>query len=215
MSEVKKILDSSRMIIWDFDGVIKDSVAIKGRLFRDLFNAEFGDEISNRVLQHHKAHGGVSRYEKIPLYLSWCFDTVDDALVDRYLGKFSEQTIKAVVNSNWIVGVQDYLMSNYQHKTFVLVSATPQDEIEIILAQLGIAKCFSVVYGAPAAKVDAVKECLTRINIPAEQAVFIGDAPTDYKAAINNSVPFLLRSDGSDDNIPGYTGHTIRDFCDV
>jgi hypothetical protein len=59
-----------KIIFWDFDGVIKDSVIVKSKGYEKLF-LSFGKEVVERVNQHHEANGGVSRFEKIPLYLSW------------------------------------------------------------------------------------------------------------------------------------------------
>ena len=56
------------IIFWDFDGVIKDSVQIKSKAFGNLF-AQFGNIISKRVIEHHESNGGMSRFEKIPIYL--------------------------------------------------------------------------------------------------------------------------------------------------
>ena len=58
------LLAAARIVFWDFDGVIKDSVAAKSDGFEKLFRP-FGAEVARRVRQHHEAHGGVSRYEKI------------------------------------------------------------------------------------------------------------------------------------------------------
>ena len=47
------------VIFWDFDGVIKDSVKVKSTAFGELF-APFGEDIVNRVIEHHEANSGIS-----------------------------------------------------------------------------------------------------------------------------------------------------------
>ena len=58
------------MVFWDFDGVIKESVSVKTDAFENIFKL-YGDNISNKVKEHNIENGGMSRYDKIPLYLKW------------------------------------------------------------------------------------------------------------------------------------------------
>ena len=52
-----------KVIIFDFDGVIADSVDIKTKAFGELFEEEGGD-IAGRVVDYHLKNTGVSRYDK-------------------------------------------------------------------------------------------------------------------------------------------------------
>ena len=60
-----------KAIIFDFDGVLVESLDIKTRAFAKLFGPE-GPDMAKRVVDYHLQNGGVSRYEKftdIPLNL--------------------------------------------------------------------------------------------------------------------------------------------------
>ena len=65
-----KLLNSYKYIFWDFDGVIKESVNIKNEAFKKLF-ADQSKSIIKRISYHHLANGGMSRFEKIPIYIDW------------------------------------------------------------------------------------------------------------------------------------------------
>ena len=54
-------------IIFDFDGVIAESVQVKSDAFAELYKP-YGTEIVKKVVEHHEANGGMSRYEKIRFY---------------------------------------------------------------------------------------------------------------------------------------------------
>jgi len=54
-------------IIFDFDGVLAESVHIKTQAFYKLYEP-FGVNVAEKVVQHHKANGGMSRFEKFPYY---------------------------------------------------------------------------------------------------------------------------------------------------
>ena len=62
-----KDLEQFSAIIFDFDGVIAESVEIKTEAFRDMY-APYGKEVSDKVVDHHLKNGGMSRFEKIPFY---------------------------------------------------------------------------------------------------------------------------------------------------
>ncbi|MBK6632552.1 MAG: hypothetical protein IPG33_16790 [Betaproteobacteria bacterium] len=50
-------------IVFDFDGVLAESVDVKTRAFASLYET-YGADVVKQVVAWHLAHGGVSRYEK-------------------------------------------------------------------------------------------------------------------------------------------------------
>lgn len=206
------MLSVATLVFWDFDGVIKDSVDVKTTAFENLFS-HFGKDIATRVRRHHESHGGVPRFEKIPIYLTWANEPVTPAKVEEYCDRFSSLVLQAVVDSPWVPGVREYLLLNCTKQYFVVVTATPQDEIQQILAALNMAHCFREVYGAPTHKASAIKDVLARLNCAPSNALMIGDAETDLKAAQANSVPFLLRRTPLNLSIQAtYTGPMFDDL---
>ena len=186
------LLKEKQIIFWDFDGVIKDSVAVKSLGYEKLF-LPFGEEVVKRINQHHKAHGGVSRFKKIPLYLNWAGESANAVQVQEFCDQFSKLVQQAVVESPWVPGVYEYLSSHHAIQCFILITATPQEEIEQILDMLEIVQYFREVHGAPKTKTIVVNEVLSRLNYSPEQGLIIGDSKTDLKAAEENNVDFLLR----------------------
>jgi len=179
-------------IFWDFDGVIKDSVAVKSDAYEQLFKS-FGSDVAKKVRSHHESNGGMSRYDKLPLYLKWSNQSISQTLIDKYTDKFSALVKQEVIESEWVVGVLDYIKNNSQNQSFFIVTATPQSEIEEILNELQIRQYFLSVIGSPTEKSDAIRTLLTEYNVERDKTVMIGDSSSDYKAAIANHVPFVLR----------------------
>ena len=134
---MNSLFNNKDFFIWDFDGVIKESLEVKTTAFKKLF-IPFGKNIVSKVTNHHKANGGVSRYTKIPIYLNWANIECNVDTIEDYCKSFSELVTQAVIESPWVPGVFDLLKSNYKTKTFFLFTATPQKEIEFILENLGI-----------------------------------------------------------------------------
>ena len=188
----KNLVKEFKIVFWDFDGVIKDSVSVKSLGYAKLFSP-FGQEVVEQVNQHHEVNGGVSRFEKIPLYLSWAGEQANPAQVHEFCNRFSNLVQQAVIDSPWVPGVYEYLKTHYTRQCFILITGTPQEEIEQILDALELTRYFKEVHGAPKIKANVVSEILTQMDYSPEQALVIGDSNTDLEAAKRNNVAFLLR----------------------
>lgn len=192
MTPLQVLLHGMRVVFWDFDGVIKDSITAKSVAFEQLF-LPYGRKVAGQVRRHHEAHGGVSRFDKIPIYLGWAGEPINAQKIQDFCNQFSRLARQAVINSAWVPGMREYLQAHHACQTFVMVSATPQRELEEILSVLEIAHCFSEVYGVPTPKSVAIQGVLQRLQCSSEKALIIGDSETDYEAAKVNNVTFLLR----------------------
>jgi phosphoglycolate phosphatase-like HAD superfamily hydrolase len=180
------------MVFWDFDGVIKESLNVKARAFEALF-LPFGEVIAARVRKHHESNGGLSRFIKIPLYLEWAGLPTSEVEVKKFCFRFSELALQGVIDSPWVGGVRDYLERHHRQQYFVLLTATPKEEIEIIINLLGITHCFREVFGSPTDKSEAITSIVRRGEGDRGHMLVIGDSEQDMKAAQNNGIQFLLR----------------------
>jgi len=194
-SPALECLVQARLVFWDFDGVIKESVDAKSQAFVDLFAGQ-GPAFGERVRAHHLAHGGVSRFEKIPLYLQWAGFEPTRERVDAACQRFSALSQSKVIDSPWVAGVRDYLEQRHEEQDFVLVTAIPEAEASEILRKLQIDAWFRAVYGSPGSKKAAVGTHLARSGFDPLACAFIGDAQTDLDAAGAHGVPFVLRLTG-------------------
>ncbi len=207
-------LAAYRTLFWDFDGVIKDSVAVKTQAYERFF-APFGASVAARVRAHHEKNGGMSRYDKFPLYLEWAGQSTSADAVARYCERFSDAVMQAVIDSPWVRGAREYLEANCRRQCFVIVTGTPQEEIEDILRVLGIRECFLEVHGAPTSKVDAVAAVLRQQGCASQDALLIGDSDSDYQAARANGVAFLLRRTALNQSLQRlHGGLQCEDFLD-
>lgn len=180
---------NATFIFWDFDGVIKDSVNVKTEAFVKLFES-YGSDLAEKVKIHHEVNGGMSRFKKFPLYLKWAGEDVTEAQVNEFCEHFSKLVLQAVIDSPWVPGAEDYLRGNPNQQQFVLVSATPQEELIQIIEALDIKDCFMAIFGSPMSKTEAIRGILNTHNISPEKCLMIGDALADKEAAEDNNIPF-------------------------
>ncbi len=186
------LIKKAKVIFWDFDGVIKESVSVKSDAFKKLFQP-FGVEIAKKVKRHHEKNGGMSRYKKLPIYLDWAGKDHSESLVDEYEKKFSDLVTNEVINSSWVSGVLEYLKTFANKQQFFIVTATPHQEILLILKELQIKELFKEVIGSPISKDVAIKQLINKYSINIDEAIMIGDSSNDYFAAIENQIQFILR----------------------
>ena len=189
---ISENIKKAKTIFWDFDGVIKDSVSVKSDAFEELF-LPFGSDVAKKIRMHHEDNGGMSRYDKLPIYLNLAGEKNSTDSISKYEKQFSKLVMNRVINSPWVEGVLEYIKTNYKAQKFFLITATPQKEIEEILKKLEISKYFKKVIGSPTNKKDAIKIILSNQNINLDDSIMIGDSCSDYEAAKENNVFFVFR----------------------
>lgn len=180
-------------ILFDFDGVLAESMNVKTEAFRILFE-KFGEDIVKKVVKHHIENGGISRYEKIRYYYSeYLNKPISDKEVDEIAEKFSSLVINKVVESEWVKGVKEFLEKHYKDMNFYVVSGTPQIELERIIKKRNMEKYFKGIFGTPATKPEITRKIIKENNYNKEKIIFIGDSLSDYNAAKEVGIPFLAR----------------------
>ena len=133
-------MNKIKAIIFDYDGVIAESVNVKTEAFAELYRP-YGKDIVQKVIKHHEANGGVSRYEKFKIYhKNYLREDIDQLEIDVLANKFSKLVLQKVIDSTYVTGVYDFISSNYQKYDFYISTGTPTGEIETILKQKSLRK---------------------------------------------------------------------------
>ncbi len=187
-----ELIKSKKVLIFDFDGVLADSVEVKTDAFAELYRP-YGQIVMNKVIDHHRANGGMSRFDKFRHYHpEFLGKAVTNEDVDRLSSEFSQIVVDKVVNSAEIPGATSFLERYCKEKVCVVNSATPQDEIRDIVAQRGWADFFVNVYGAPTSKLDNLKNIFaTHRDCNKNDFLFFGDALSDLNAATKTDIDFI------------------------
>tara|TARA_A100000164_G_C21704641_1_gene675245 strand:+ start:62 stop:754 length:693 start_codon:yes stop_codon:yes gene_type:complete len=192
-NNIKNYLIKYKTVFWDFDGVLKDSVLIKGEAYKKTFQ-KFGPNISNRIMKHHLDNGGLSRFKKIPLYLSWTQELINKEKINFYLEEFSKNSINLVIECKPIPGAFQMVKFMSLNSVNILITATPKKDIEKILDKISLTNYFKTIYGAETDKYAVIKKVLSNSSNKINDFIFIGDSEIDVKAAISNKIPFLLKA---------------------
>jgi len=206
-------LDGLDAIIFDFDGVLVESVDVKTRAFGALYE-KYGEKVVAQVENYHLSHGGVSRFEKFRYFQ---IEILGEApLTEREVADlaaaFSDLVMDRVVAAPMVIGAQAFLDSAGNHLPLFVVSGTPTAELDEIIGRRNLDTVFSGTWGSPRSKAENIAELLREHDLPANRCIVIGDAIADLDGARANDVHFLGRVAASDDNIFAADIKTFVDF---
>ena len=189
---------------------------VKTEAFRTMY-LPYGQEIATRVVVHHLANGGISRFDKFRLYHGeWLGIKVTDELLRSLAKQFSTLVMESVIKAPEVPGASEFLYKNREKYKFWIISGTPTDEMKRIARKRKIYRFFHEIFGSPVLKTVWAAHIIKEWDLKPEETVFVGDANTDYEAAVENDLHFILRE--TKDNAGLFIKHKgprIRDFTEL
>jgi len=179
-------------VFFDFDGVIVDSVDVKTKAFAKMFR-KYGPEVEKKVVEYHLNNGGVSRFDKFRYYYEEILNKpVNEEIIRSLSEQFSNLVMDGILASPFMSGAKESLKSLKEKEIpCYIVSATPHEEINLILEKKGLRGYFKEAHGSPRKKWEICQDIINRKNYNPQNCLFIGDAMSDYEAAQKNGICFL------------------------
>ena len=188
-------------IIFDFDGVVLESLNVKTNAFKKLYEP-YGSDISKRVVEHHLENGGVSRFDKIKFYHNiFLGEDIDEKKIQKIAQKFSEMVVNEIMKVPFVDGAKQFIEDNYKRYLMFISSATPMNELNFICKQRKIAKYFQGIFGSPDSKSKHISSIITNYSLNNREIVFIGDSSSDLDAANTHNLTFIARLSGVSNNL--------------
>jgi phosphoglycolate phosphatase-like HAD superfamily hydrolase len=181
-----------KVLLWDFDGVIMDSMPIRRIGFEEVLK-NYPKEQVKKLIVFHDYNGGLSRYVKFRYFFEKIRgENIDDQKVFELAEKFSEIMLKLLVNE--ILLIQDtvnFIKKNANKYEMHIVSGSDGKELIKICEDLNLSKYFKTINGSPVNKNELVKMLLVSNNYKNESVALIGDSINDYDAANLNDIDFF------------------------
>lgn len=202
-------------IIFDFDGVLVESVDVKTKAFAQLYGAH-GPEIVDRVVRHHLQNGGMSRFDKFRHYHQNFLRIPYDDDIGRELGQqFGELVEEKVVNSDFVPGAVKFLDEFSNRLNLFVASGTPHDELARIISKRKMSSYFQGIYGSPSTKTTIVNTVIKKYNYERNRVLMVGDALADYEAAKHSNIDFVWRQSSDDVVLPSDVKHAVQDLFEL
>ncbi|PVE22271.1 haloacid dehalogenase [Microvirga sp. KLBC 81] len=197
-----------RGIIFDFDGVILDSVSLKTELFVRCYGDQPSEEQKAHIREYQALHGGVGRGEKFTYFERTLFDREPTpesvARLSRLYGEFLAAEIEAC---GYLPGALPFLTTLHGKIPLHLVSGTLHEDLVRILEQRDLTRFFRSVIGSPMRKIDAFRSIVENEGYDPATILAIGDAITELEAAESAGTQFIGIVAPRDENLfpPGTT----------
>lgn len=178
-------------IIFDFDGVILNSVPTKTEGYRVLFK-NYSNELIDKMVQYHEVNGGISRYQKIKYFFNELLkqDISEDEILN-YADTYSVITKEELTNRKYIIeDAINFIKLNHKKYNMHIASGADQNDLKYICEKLDLSQYFLSIDGSPRIKSEIVKTILEFNNYKNEETILIGDSINDCEAAKQNGVEF-------------------------
>lgn len=184
-------LKSKKNILWDFDGVIMDSMAVRDRGFEVVLE-EFPEKQVEKLMEFHRQNGGLSRYVKFRYFFEDVRkETATIELIDWYAGLFSKVMLESLIAPKLLIEDSlNFIKREYKNYCMHIVSGSDQKELRHICRELEIDQFFHSIHGSPIPKKQLVKNLIKENEYKPSETILIGDSINDYEAAEVNNLEF-------------------------
>ena len=191
---LEKTIKNKLIFIFDFDGVIIDSMQLKGKVFSDIFTKE--NFYRKKIETYHLRNGSKNRTLKIK-YIANKILKLNIKNKDEFYGEKLEKFDK-IYNKNLnkiklISGIKKYLkkIKKDNNKKIFIVTAAPKEEVIKILKINNIFAFFNDIYDVNIEKEKAILKIIKKYSdIDLYKFIFFGDSPKDFIASKKNKIDF-------------------------
>lgn len=179
-------------LLWDFDGVILDSNAVRELGF-SLVLKDYPDHEVEDLLQFHRKNGGLSRYVKFRHFFEVIRkETCTDVMIEELTNDFSSFMRKELVKKDNLIRETVAFIEAYSSDLPMhIVSGSDGQELRFLCKELGLSSHFRTIEGSPTPKTDLVSGILMEYGYAKEKCLLIGDSINDFDAASANGILFM------------------------
>ena len=185
------MLDNFKVILWDFDGVLMNSNAVRDIGFEKVL-ADYPAEQVTALMKYHKANGGLSRYVKFRYFFEVVRnESVSDEQIQELAKKFPSIMQEILFDKLLLINDSiEFVQQNFSKYKMHIVSGSDGVELRSLCKYLEIDKYFITIEGSPTIKNELVKQLLFKYKYNCESCVLVGDSVNDMEAARVNNISF-------------------------
>ena len=167
-----------KLWIFDFDGVLLDSVGVKTAAFGKMYS-HYGENIQAKVVEYHEKNGGMSRFDKFRHFESNVLGMeVSEREIEHLSEKFSNIVLQDVIDSPEVQGADKVLeFCEKNGHICAIASATPERELNTIVTKKGWQSKFASALGSPATKSENITKLIHEYSMTPRQTIFSAMPP--------------------------------------
>lgn len=206
-ADLMEQIRGAKLVVFDFDGTLVDSNAIKWQAFARCFD-EFPGQLE-RIMDYCGGYNHTPRWEKFQyVYERILGLSYTTEVADRLHARFEAATTQQIIEAPEIPGAGAWLRRVSQRCETALLSSTPQETLVHIVTARGWADCFQEIRGAPVDKAHWLRTAHRRHALRPQELVYLGDCREDHAAAEQAGCVFIAVGDrwtGAPLRIPDFT----------
>jgi HAD superfamily hydrolase (TIGR01549 family) len=185
------MLDTYKVLLWDFDGVIMDSNPVRTYGFEKVLKNYPPNQVGE-LITYHKQNGGLPRYDKFRYFFAKIRgEQPDEKEIAALSTRFSEIMLKKLFDRSLLIpDTVSFIKANYTKFKMHIVSGSDQTELRKICDHLGLSNYFISITGSPTLKPELTRQVLEAYNYNNKEVAFIGDSINDHDAAAKNGIDF-------------------------
>jgi phosphoglycolate phosphatase-like HAD superfamily hydrolase len=180
--------------VFDCDGVLLDANRIKTDAFYEVA-IPYGQCYARQLVEYHKEYGGISRYEKMAVFVEQILkkEPAQDE-IDRLVEAYGVICRRKLLCCEETPLLGEFLRALPKSAKCYVVSGGRQDELRYVFRERGLDGFFDGIYGSPDSKIEILGR-LDVLGLLRGSTVFIGDSRYDYIAAKTVNADFIFMSD--------------------
>lgn len=186
------MFEKYKVILWDFDGVILNSNAVREMGFERVL-ADYPSEKVERLLEYHRANGGLSRYAKFRYFFEKVLNqAISEEGIQELATSFSVIMKELLTNPELLImDTLNFIQQNTKGYDMYIISGSDQSELRFLCGELKISQYFKSINGSPASKNTLVEQVIATNQYAKSDCVLIGDSINDADAAHVNGIDFF------------------------
>jgi len=208
-TDVSNIVFQARALVFDFDGTLVDSNAIKWRAFEKCF-VEFPDR-HEEIFKYCQGNNHMTRGEKFRHVYETILKLTYTPTIEADLHEQFAATTSQIIAAPEIQGANQYLQKVSGSHITALLSSTPHDTLLQILEGRGWRHYFATIQGSPVDKEAWLRVFRKKHRLAQPEVLFFGDTPEDASAA-QGECTFIAVGEC---NLASFGLHSISDFTDL
>ena len=191
-------LSAAKLFVFDFDGTLVQSNAIKSSAFFDVAAHIPGARGHLENLLQTRAE--LDRYGIFDALAKLISGIDSTALAEAYGVHCYERILTCPEVPSTTVLLTKLMETG---RTAIINSATPEVPLRDVVPQLSFGVLIHAIYGEPAGKAENLKKAMALCNVGPEQTVMVGDRESDRLGAVETGCKFIgVQSDLTDYQVP-------------
>lgn len=182
-----------KSIVFDFDGVILDSVNTKTEGFEKLFSTYSKDKV-RLLVEYHLQNGGVSRFEKIRYFFESIMNqSISESQINDLADEFSQITLNELSHNRYrIQEVFDFIKIHHAVYELHIVSGADESDLRQLCEVHGLVPYFQQILGSPEVKLNNLIQVIQSSQYEKDEFLMVGDSTTDSEAAEMAGIDFVF-----------------------